>query len=150
MFFNSIDYALFLPIVFVLYWCVTARWLRLQNGMLLVVSYFFYACWDWRFLFLLAFSTVLDHWTGLRIHRAEDPRRRKAWLILSVGVNLGFLGLFKYYDFFITSFAGLAESVGLGFHPALLRPSGSHSTPSTASRTCSTFTGTVRSRAPIR
>lgn len=121
MFFNSIDYALFLPIVFVLYWCVTARWLRLQNGMLLVVSYFFYACWDWRFLFLLAFSTVLDYWTGLRIHRAKDPRRRKAWLILSVGVNLGFLGLFKYYDFFITSFAGLAESLGLGFHPALLR-----------------------------
>ncbi len=120
MFFNSIDYAVFLPVVFVLYWHVTARSLRWQNAMLLAVSYFFYACWDWRFLFLLIFSTALDHFTGLRIHRAVRPAVRTLWLTISVGVNLGFLGFFKYYDFFATSFAELMGRFGLACHPTLL------------------------------
>ena len=94
MFFNSIDFAIFFPIVFVLYWFVTARSLKAQNVLLLLVSYFFYGCWDWRFLFLLAFSTFLDYYTGLRIHRAERPTARKTWLVISVAVNLGFLGFF--------------------------------------------------------
>ncbi|MFN9970785.1 MAG: MBOAT family protein, partial [Phycisphaerae bacterium] len=105
MLFNSLDFALFLPLVFVLYWFVTNRSLRLQNVLLLVASYFFYACWDWRFMFLLLFSTALDYYTGLRMEEASGPRARKVWFWLSVGINLGFLGVFKYYNFFADSFA---------------------------------------------
>ncbi len=120
MFFNSIDFAIFFPIVFVLYWFVTARSLKAQNVLLLLVSYFFYGCWDWRFLFLLAFSTFLDYYTGLRIHRAERPTARKTWLVISVAVNLGFLGFFKYYNFFADSFAALLLRSGISVHPTLL------------------------------
>ncbi len=67
MLFNSIDFIIFLPIVFVLYWFVTNKSLKLQNILLLIASYFFYACWDWRFLFLLLFSTSLDFYTGLKM-----------------------------------------------------------------------------------
>ena len=105
MLFNSIDFAIFLPIVFILYWFATKGNLRLQNILLLVSSYFFYACWDWRFLFLLIFSTLLDYFTGIKIHEAKNQRKKIFWLWLSVGVNLGFLGVFKYYNFFAASFA---------------------------------------------
>ena len=105
MFFNSIDFAIFLPIVFILYWFVTKGNLRLQNFLLLVSSYFFYACWDWRFMFLLIFSTLLDYYTGIKIHDATNQRKKMFWLWLSIGVNLGFLGVFKYYNFFASSFA---------------------------------------------
>ena len=105
MFFNSIDFAIFLPIVFILYWFVTKGNLRLQNILLLVSSYFFYACWDWRFMFLLIFSTLLDYYTGIKIHEATNLKKKKFWLWLSIGVNLGFLGVFKYYNFFAASFA---------------------------------------------
>ena len=114
MLFNSIDFAIFLPIVFMLYWFVTNRSLRMQNVLLLVASYFFYACWDWRFMFLLLFSTLLDYYTGLKMQEAKRISMRKFWFWLSVTVNLGFLGVFKYYNFFATSFAeALAH---LGFH----------------------------------
>ena len=105
MFFNSIDFAIFLPIVFILYWFVTKGNLRLQNILLLVSSYFFYACWDWRFMFLLIFSTLLDYYTGIKIHDATNQRKKMFWLWLSICVNLGFLGVFKYYNFFAASFA---------------------------------------------
>jgi alginate O-acetyltransferase complex protein AlgI len=105
MFFNSIDFAIFLPIVFILYWFVTKGNLRLQNILLLVSSYFFYACWDWRFMFLLILSTLLDYYTGIKIHDAKNQRKKMFWLWLSIGVNLGFLGVFKYYNFFAASFA---------------------------------------------
>ena len=115
MFFNSIDFALFLPIVFIFYWFVTSKNLMVQNLLLLVSSYFFYACWDYRFLFLLIFSTLLDYFTGIKIHAAENPRMKKCWLWLSISVNLGFLGVFKYYNFFAATFAdGLSH---LGFKP---------------------------------
>lgn len=118
MLFNSIDFAIFLPIVFILYWFVTRGDLRLQNILLLVSSYFFYACWDWRFLFLLIFSTLLDYFTGIKIHEATTRSRRLFWLWLSIGINLGFLGVFKYYNFFASSFAdGLSL---LGFKANLL------------------------------
>src|SRR5262245_16854864 len=114
MLFNSLEFALFLPIVFCLHWFLAGRErVRWQNPILLAASYFFYGSWDYRFLFLLAFSTLLDYATGLRIHRAEDARARKAWLWLSVGINLGFLGLFKYYNFFATSFAAGVGRFGL-------------------------------------
>ena len=105
MLFNSINFAIFLPIVFFLYWFATKRNLKLQNILLLVSSYFFYACWDWRFLFLLIFSTLLDYFTGIKMHESKNQNRKRFWLWLSIGINLGFLGVFKYYNFFAASFA---------------------------------------------
>lgn len=120
MLFDSLNYAVFLPIVFALYWFVLQRNRRLQNMMLLAVSYFFYGCWDWRFLFLLAFSTALDHVSGLLIHSHESRSRKRLWLILSVAINLGFLGVFKYFNFFSENFAKFMSSVGLAMDPILL------------------------------
>jgi alginate O-acetyltransferase complex protein AlgI len=105
MLFNSLNFAIFLPIVFILYWFATKGNLRLQNILILVSSYFFYACWDWRFMFLLIFSTLLDYFTGIKIHEATNQRKKLFWLWLSIGINLGFLGVFKYYNFFAESFA---------------------------------------------
>lgn len=104
MLFNSLSFAIFLPIVFFLYWFVTKDNLRLQNVLLLVSSYFFYACWDWRFMFLLIFSTLLDYYTGIKIYEALTRRKKILWLLLSIVINLGFLGVFKYYNFFTASF----------------------------------------------
>jgi D-alanyl-lipoteichoic acid acyltransferase DltB (MBOAT superfamily) len=112
MLFNSIAYALFLPCVFFLYWFV-AKSRRQQNVLLLLTSYFFYGAWDWRFLFLLAFSTFLDYYTGLKIHQSGSKNGRRTWLLISVLVNLGFLGFFKYYNFFIASFGSMLGTVGL-------------------------------------
>lgn len=109
MLFNSLSFAIFLPIVFILYWFVTKGNLKLQNILLLISSYFFYACWDWRFMFLLIFSTLLDYFTGIKIHEIGEKRKKIFWLWLSICINLGFLGVFKYYNFFADSFAdGLA------------------------------------------
>ncbi len=112
MLFNSIDFALFLPLVFLLYWYGVQRSLKLQNLLLLAASYFFYSCWDWRFLFLLVFSTILDYYTGIKINDASGKRQRKTWLLISVITNLGFLGVFKYYNFFAASFASAIGMLG--------------------------------------
>lgn len=117
MLFNSLDFAIFLPIVFILYWFVANKSLTLQNCLLLVASYVFYAWWDYRFLFLLMFSTFLDYFTGLKMHESTKPGGKKFWFWLSIIVNLGFLGFFKYYNFFIDSFAQLLSSVGLKANP---------------------------------
>ena len=103
MLFNSINFALFLPVVFILYWFTTGKNVKAQNILLLTASYFFYACWDWRFLFLLIFSTQLDYFTGIKIYEAENNKSRSKWLWLSIIINLGFLGVFKYYNFFAES-----------------------------------------------
>lgn len=112
MFFNSLEYALFLPIVFILYWYGTNGNLKKQNVILLVASYFFYSAWDYRFLALLIFSTLLDYFTSIKIHNSNTKSRRKIWLLISVLANLGFLGFFKYYNFFIDSFASLLTTFG--------------------------------------
>ncbi len=112
MLFNSIDFAIFLPIVFFLYWFATKGNLRVQNILLLVSSYFFYACWDYRFLFLLIFSTLLDFYTGIKIYESKNLASKKLWLWISIGINLGFLGVFKYYNFFVESFADGLSLVG--------------------------------------
>ncbi len=114
MLFNSVSFAIFLPVVFFLYWFVANKNLKTQNILLLVASYFFYACWDWRFLFLLMFSTWLDYFTGLKMFTAKEKKGKVFWFWLSIIINAGFLGFFKYYNFFISSFAeGLS---GLGIH----------------------------------
>ena len=121
MLFNSISFAIFLPIVFSLYWFMTNKNLKLQNLLLLVASYYFYACWDWRFMFLLMFSTFLDYYTGLKIEESKNQNLRKFWLWLSVGINLGFLGFFKYYNFFAESFAEMLQNFGLQVNPWTLK-----------------------------
>ncbi|MFC3335534.1 MBOAT family O-acyltransferase [Flavobacterium palustre] len=120
MFFNSLAFAIFLPIVFVLYWFVFNKNKTTQNTLLIIASYYFYSCWDWRFLFLLVFSTFLDYYTGIRIEKSEKENGRKFWFWLSIGINLGFLGVFKYYNFFAASFAELLNGVGLKTSPFLL------------------------------
>lgn len=117
MLFNSIAFAIFLPIVFILYWFVMGKNQRLQNVLLLVSSYFFYAFWDWRFLFLLLFSTSLDYVTGIKLSEATNQAIKKFWFWLSILLNLGFLGVFKYYNFFVASFADAISHLGL--HPNL-------------------------------
>ena len=116
MLFNSFNFAIFLPIVFILYWFLTDKNLSLQNILLLAASYYFYACWDYRFLFLLLFSTALDYYTGIRMFEASKPRSKKFWFWLSISINLGFLAIFKYYDFFVLSFADALSQVGIQAH----------------------------------
>jgi D-alanyl-lipoteichoic acid acyltransferase DltB (MBOAT superfamily) len=121
MLFNSLNFAVFLPIVFILYWFATKGNLKLQNILLLVSSYFFYACWDWRFLFLLIFSTLLDYFTGIKMSDAKNQNSKKFWFWLSISVNLGFLGVFKYYNFFAESFASALDNIGLNVNPWTLK-----------------------------
>jgi alginate O-acetyltransferase complex protein AlgI len=113
MLFNSLDFLLFFPVVFLLYWFVFNRKMQHQNSLLLIASYYFYSCWDWRFLFLLVFSTVLDYYSGHKIYDAKNKTQKKIWLIISVGINLGFLGVFKYYNFFIDSFVDFLSVFGV-------------------------------------
>lgn len=104
MAFNSIDFAVFLPIVFILYWFVAKRNLKAQNLLIVAASCFFYGMWDWRFLSLILFSTLVDYGVGLGLGQTEKTRKRKLLLWTSVLVNLGFLGFFKYYNFFLDNF----------------------------------------------
>ena len=120
MFFNSLAFAVFLPIVFFLYWFVFNKTKSSQNTLLIVASYYFYSCWDWRFLFLLVFSTFLDYYTGIQIEKGKSENSRKFWFWVSIIVNLGFLGIFKYYNFFATSFSELLNSAGVQASPILL------------------------------
>lgn len=112
MLFNSIEFFLFLPIVFFLYWFVINKNLKFQNFLLLVASYVFYGWWDWRFLSLILLSTIVDYFIGIQIHNTENQKKRKRWLWLSMGFNLSLLGFFKYFNFFITSFIDAFNSVG--------------------------------------
>lgn len=104
MLFNSIDFAIFLPIVFVLYWFVCNKNLKLQNFLIVVASYVFYGWWDYRFLSLILFSTVVDYIIGALLSNEEDYKKRKLYLWTSMFINLGFLGVFKYYNFFAENF----------------------------------------------
>ncbi|MGK0446271.1 MAG: D-alanyl-lipoteichoic acid acyltransferase DltB (MBOAT superfamily) [Polaribacter sp.] len=104
MLFNSIDFAIFLPIVFLLYWFVVNKNLKFQNLLIVLASYTFYGWWDWRFLSLILFSTVIDYLIGRRLLVEGDTSKRKLLLWISIAVNLGFLGFFKYYNFFLDNF----------------------------------------------
>ena len=104
MLFNSIDFVIFLPIVFILYWFVFQKKLNSQNTLIALSSYLFYGWWDWRFLSLIIFSSVVDYVIGLELHKTNKILKRKLLLWLSIIVNLGFLGFFKYFNFFISNF----------------------------------------------
>jgi alginate O-acetyltransferase complex protein AlgI len=104
MLFNSIDFAIFLPIVFILYWFLTNKNLKLQNLLIVVASYLFYGWWDYRFLLLILFSTIVDYSVGIGLLKQENKTKRKILLGTSILVNLGFLGFFKYYNFFLDNF----------------------------------------------
>ena len=112
MLFNSVEFAVFLPVVFLVYWFIVNRNLTLQNIFLLVASYFFYAWWDWRFLFLLFSISVFNYYTGIQIDKNGSDIIRKRWFIAGLIINIGILGIFKYFNFFINSFIDLAAVFG--------------------------------------
>ena len=112
MLFNSLEFLIFLPVVFFLYWFVFNKNLFLQNLLILFASYLFYGWWDYRFLSLIIFSTVVDFFIGQKIHMSKDLKLRKMYLILSLATNLGILGFFKYFNFFIDSFIDLVALTG--------------------------------------
>ena len=115
MLFNSLEFAFFLPIVFCLYWLCNKN-LKLQNGVLLLSSYYFYSCWDWRFLSLIILSTIVDYCVGLGLkNESHSVSIRKLLLWISVGVNIGLLGFFKYYNFFIEQFTAAFTLFGTSF-----------------------------------
>jgi len=115
--FNSIDFAIFLPIVFMGYWFVTHKNLKLQNFLIVVSSYVFYGWWDWRFLSLILFSTLVDYLVGVMLAKEENATKRKAYLWTSILVNLGFLAFFKYYNFFIENFTTAFSFFGNEIQP---------------------------------
>ncbi len=117
MLFNSATFLWFLPSVFILYWLIGNRQLRLQNLLLLIASYVFYGWWDWRFLSLISFSILADYLAAIQIHRAGIKLKAKAWLILSIVVNLGLLSFFKYYNFFVDSFVNMVGQFGYEMSP---------------------------------
>jgi D-alanyl-lipoteichoic acid acyltransferase DltB (MBOAT superfamily) len=121
MLFNSVEFAIFLPIVLAVYYLLPHRG---QNRFLLLASCLFYAAWDWRFLFPLLFSTIIDYYSASRMETliiAGAPKSAlKKYLILSVVTNLGLLGFFKYFNFFNTSFANLLGAFGWRANPIML------------------------------
>lgn len=117
MLFDTPIYLLFLTIIVVLYWRLP--W-RSQNVALVVASYFFYGWWDWRFLSLIAISTVVDYWCAHAISRSENIRYRRLLLTISLCLNLGFLGFFKYFNFFIDSLAELLQVLGVEDFPRVV------------------------------
>jgi len=112
MFFNSIEFLLFLPIVFVFYWFVLNTNLKAQNSLILISSYVFYGWWDFRFLSLIFLSTIVDYIIGLNIPKQDSDKKQKFLLWCSVLFNLSVLGFFKYYNFFVDSWIDLFSSVG--------------------------------------
>ena len=117
--FDSYVFAVFFVTVFLAYWRL--RSIRAQNILILVASYFFYGWWDWRFLTLIALSTLVDFLVGRRLDVTSAQPTRRRLLLVSIVVNLGVLGVFKYFDFFVSSFVGVLESFGLSASPPVLQ-----------------------------
>ncbi len=119
MLFNSFEFLLFLPVVFLLYWFVFNRSLRLQNALILTASYFFYGWWSWKFMGLLMLSTLLDYIYGFFVF-SKNRNKAKFFLWLSIINNLGVLAVFKYYNFFAEQFQHGFEAIGLNINPVFL------------------------------
>ena len=111
MLFVEFRFFWFFLLVFSVYWSLREN--QSRKIWLLICSYFFYAAWNWKFLFLLAGSSLLDYVVGVMLARTENPRARRGWLMLSLGANLGTLAFFKYFNFFIASAAELLTWLGL-------------------------------------
>ena len=127
MIFNSIDFAIFFPLVFFMYWIFFKKSIVARNVFLIAVSYVFYGWWDWRFLLLIVMSSGIDYIIGQKIHKKENVSSRKKWLFISLFVNLGVLGFFKYFDFFVDSFITSFSFFGLelnGFSLKIILPVG--------------------------
>lgn len=118
MLFNSIDFAIFLPIVFILYWFATGNSIKIQNILIVISSFIFYGWWDWRFLFLMVFSASVDFVAGIYIEKKSNYR--KSLLALSMLTNLGILGFFKYFNFFTEAFTDAFRFFGHEFQPFTL------------------------------
>ena len=118
MLFNTVDFAVFLPIVLLLYWSVFKNSLRLQNIFIVLVSYFFYACWDWRFLGLIFLSSLVDYTIGLQFNKPLSQKYKKYLLGFSVLFNLGLLFTFKYFNFFIDTFTNVFSFFGTQMQPS--------------------------------
>lgn len=112
MLFNSLEFGVFLTIVFILYWFVTNKSLKTQNILLLAASYIFYGWWDWRFLFLLALLSAANYFIGIGIDITKSSKKRNTLFIAGLTVNIGVLGVFKYFNFFIDSFIDLVSLIG--------------------------------------
>lgn len=121
MLFNTVDFAIFLPIVFLLYWFVFNKGIQVQNLFLIAVSYFFYACWDWRFLGLIFISSFVDFIVGQQLSKTTNKKQRKGWLSISLITNLGMLGFFKYFNFFIDSFNSVFTLFGKSLDSSTLQ-----------------------------
>ncbi|NOW98921.1 MBOAT family protein [Mucilaginibacter sp. SG564] len=119
MLFNSVAFAIFLPIIFILYWFLTGKNLRIQNVLLLISSFFFYSYWDYRFLLLLILSISLDFVVAKKIHNAEGPKKR-LWFLTSIIFNLAILFFFKYFNFFIESFSSAFGTIGIPINVSIL------------------------------
>jgi len=113
MLFNSIEFVIFLPIVFMLYWFVANRSVQGRNLLVIAASYVFYGWWDWRFLSLIILSSVVDFAVGRQLGSTENERQRRSLLTISVLLNLGLLGFFKYYNFFVESFIDAFATLGV-------------------------------------
>ena len=104
MTFNSLDFAIFLPVVFILYWFVFQKKLFLQNFLIVSASYVFYGMWNWKFLALIIASTIIDFVVAIQLQKSRSKQQRKFLLWISLIANLGSLGFFKYYNFLVDNF----------------------------------------------
>ncbi len=111
MLFNSLEFAIFLPIVFLIYWLLCKNY-KSQNLLIFISSYIFYGWWDWRFLSLIFISTIVDYHAGLKLAKTDNPRNKKLLLWVSLATNLGLLGFFKYQNFFIDNFTSAFSFFG--------------------------------------
>ena len=109
-----------LPIIFIIYWFVANKNLKFQNILLVSASYFFYGWWDWRFLSLIIFSSFVDYLVGIGLSKNKTQKKRKILLLTSIIVNIGFLGVFKYFNFFTESFADAFTLLGQSIEPTRL------------------------------
>lgn len=124
MLFNSIDFFLFLPTVFLLYWFVFNRSLGWQNFFVVVVSYVFYGWWDWKFLLLIALTSFCSWLSGIWMGEKDRETcpvsglrgHRRFVMVANIVLNLGILGYFKYYNFFVDSFIQAFGGLGLNLH----------------------------------
>lgn len=118
MIFTELRFVLFFALVFGVHWSLDSQ--RARKVWLLLASYFFYAAWDWRFLSLIVISTLVDYVAGLRLGATDDPLARRRWLLASLATNLGMLGFFKYFGFFVDSAEDFFGFLGLGFSRPVL------------------------------